>query len=125
MIKSFSIFESKDDGYFKDMGERISEDFPGLRVKSYSNSKDGILEIDFFGSSKSIDFVEFVTLMDFWIEVLDKNKYQFEKGNMSLSREFHGYRNKEFPNWRGMRKYILQFGGQEGSHIRSMKIGFI
>lgn len=121
-IKSFSIFESNDKGYFKDMEDEISEDFPEIKIKAYSDNKSGILEIYFL--SNKMNFIKFVNLLDFWIEVLNENKYRFSDANMSVSREFNGHRNKRFENWKGMRKYILQFGGQEYSSIRSMNINF-
>ncbi len=125
-IKSFLLFESKDSGYFLDLEEQISESFPTLRIKTYSDSNSGSVDIN-FQNDKDINFVEFVKVLEFWIEVLDNGGYRYSGGEMSLRKTYlsdHRTRNRNFRNWTDLKNYTLQFGGQEYSSIRFIKIKF-
>ncbi len=133
IIKSFSIFESRDNGYFLDLEEQISEIFPTLRIETYSDINSGAIIINFRKDS-DIDFIELVKTLEFWIEVLDNGGYKYSGGQVSLRTTYlsnHGIRDRNcaciyqrFKRWIDMKKYTLQFGGREYSSINHIKINF-
>jgi hypothetical protein len=127
-IKSFLLFESKDSGYFIDMKDQLEEYFPTLKIKTGSYKNEASLDIEFYNrGDKGIDFINFTNILEFWIEVLDNNGYKYSTGNMSLRKEYLGrgrIANRNFKNWTDLKKYTLQFGGQDHSEIRTIDIQF-
>ncbi len=123
MIKSFSLFESLDSGYFIDMLDQLQEEFPNIKFDFPFNIYGGLLSIYFIGGGKK-DLLNLIDLLDFWINILDNNGYQYHGGDLKFAENGVGVKKRDFRSWEKMKGYILQFGNQDHISIRDSRIWF-